>query len=325
MDTKQKELRARTISLAFVISIGLILAAILLVVFATPYDSGVLSGASLSGNNQYGGLVTASRDYLFYVQDDCIMRSSLVEEEPAQKIYDGNATCLNPYDGWLYFLQEGKIMRIAYYGGGSMQIGTVDNVKQMSVNGLWIYFLDENGRLGKVRSDGEAQRLFSDESVAFTAFESANRIVLATDGKDIYSMKTDGSQLQRLVEGKAISRMIYTLDSLYYCDEGQIKEIRSVEAGRDDGTSYGGVSAEIFNYNTDSRGRGQIFYVANGQLRVRKLESVENETEEDVLLCKAQGLVDLYSIGSDLYYHNTKGQLFQVRINDAECTVEPVK
>jgi hypothetical protein len=325
MEEKQKQYRARVLSVAFVAVIGVILTAILLGVALTPYDSGVLVGASLSGNNQYGGEVSASKDYLFYVKDGSIMRETRFEDQPVQKIFEGEVTHLNPYDGWLYFLQDGKMMRIAYYGGPKVQIGTAHKVTKMSVNGLWIYYLDEQGRIGKVRTDGEKETLLTDGKIAFTAFESANRIILATDGKGIYSMKTDGSQQQLLVDGTNISRMVYTLDSLYYCDNGQVKEIRSVEAGRDDGTHYQGVTAEIFTYNTDQNGRGQIFYVADGKLQVRLLESVEHEKEENRVLYEVKDITDLYSVDGDLYYHDSKNVLYHVQINDAECTVEPVK
>lgn len=324
MENKNNERAARRLSLIFVAVLVLVLGGILACIIATPYDSGVLMGASLSGNNQYGGLATASNDYFFYVQDGRIMRQNW-EDGETQSIYEGRVSHLNAYDGWLYFVQDGRIMRTAYYGGSSTQIGTADRVTAMSVNGLWIYYLDEQGVLSKVRSDGKKQSALTDGSVRFTAFEAANRIILATDGTTVYRMKTDGTECTELVRGHHITRMVYTLDSLYYCDDGAVLQIKSVKAGQDDGTQYGGLQADIFTYDTDSNGRGQLFYVKGDELRVRKLQSVENAEEEDVLLVKADHVTDLYSSHGDLYYHDAAGKLYWVRISDGECKVEAIE
>ncbi len=309
--------KARRVSLVFVAIIGVILVAMLYGILSTPYDSGVLAGAALSGNNQYGGKVVASNDYLFYVHDGKVIQQSK-DSGDKKTIYEGDVSYLNPYDGWLYFVEDGAIWRIAYYGGQKVQIGTADKVTLMSVNGLWIYYLQQDGIIGKVRSDGQEQRNITDGGMVFTAFESANRILLATDGKNIYQMKTDGADCKVLVKGSNITRMIYTLDNLFYCDNGQIKLIKSVEAGQDDGTTFDGVAAEIFTYDVDRENRNQLIYVKDGQLRARKLRTIVHADEEDFLLDHVSDIVDLYCVNGDLYYHDTTGKLYHMYISEVE-------
>lgn len=314
---QQNYTKARRVSLVFVAVIAIILVAMLWGILSTPYDSGVLAGAALSGNNQYGGKVVASNDYLFYVQEGKVIQQSK-EDGQAKVIYEGDASHLNPYDGWLYFLEAGTIQRIAYYGGQAVQIGTADQVTLMSVNGLWIYYLQQDGTIGKVRSDGQEQRAITDGSIAFTAFESANRILLATDGKNIYQMKTDGADCKVLVKGTNITRMIYTLDNLFYCDDGRIKLIKSVEAGQDDGTTFDGVSAELFTYDVDHENRNQLIYVKDGQLWARKLRSIVHDKEEEFLLGTVTDIVDLYCVNGDLYYHDAVGNLYHMYLSETE-------
>ncbi len=315
--------KARRISLVFVVIIGAILIAMLYGILSTPYDSGLLIGTALSGNNQYGGKVVASNDYLFYVHEGKVIQQSK-DSGDKKIIYEGDVSYLNPYDGWLYFVEEGAIWRIAYYGGQKVQIGTADKVSLMSVNGLWVYYLQQDGTIGKVRSDGQEQRAITDGSIAFTAFESANRILLATDGKNIYQMKTDGADCKVLVKGSNITRMLYTLDNLFYCDNGQIKLIKSVEAGQDDGTTFDGVSAEIFTYDVDHNGRDQLIYVKDGQLKVRKLRTIIHPDEEEYILAHVSDIADLYYINDsrnpnmDLYYHDTAGKLYHMYISEVE-------
>ncbi len=321
MEINQNEKPARKLAIVFVAFVLAVTVGVLGAIVLSPYDTGILSGASLSGNNQYGGELTVTNDYLFYLQKGAIMRQQRGGEE-LETVYQGNVSYLNPFDGWLYFLQNGCIYRTTYYGGMVTQMGTAQNVKSMSVNGLWIYYLTQNGELFKMRTDGEQLFQLSNGSVKFTAFEAANRIILATDGKNIYRMKMDGTACSVLREGKNITRMLYTLDNLFYCDNGEVLQVKSVEANQNDGTTYGGITADIFTYNINAENRGCVYYVKGEELRVRKLQSIQHAQEEDVFLTKVPDITDLYSVDGDLYYHDKAGNLFFVRINEAETTVE---
>ncbi len=325
MEMNPSEQKARKISYWFVAIAALLVVAVLLTVLLIPYDSGLLMGTALSGNNQQGGEIAYTNDYLFYVQNGQIMQYDK-GNDTTKSIYTGKVSYLNPMEGWLYFVENGQIHRIAYYGGIKTAIGDTQKVTMMSVNGLWIYYLDEQGCLHKIRSDGEKHSQLTDGSIPFTAFESANRIILATDGTAIYQMLTDGTECQELCRGTNISMMLYTLDHLYYCDNGQIKRIQSVEAGQADGTDFAPLEATLFNYDVNDENRGLLYYVKDEQLYLRKLQSIleEHSKEEEVLLAKTPGITDLYSIDSDVFYHDQEGNFFRVRINQTECTVEPV-
>ena len=321
MEQSNNYKKALTLSVIFVALVALILVGMVVAILATPYDSGILAGATLSGNNQYGGTLATSNDYLFYTLNGQILQYD-EEEQQTKTIYQGThpITHLNPFDGWLYFVEKGNVCRIAYYGGNPETLVADGSVSQMSVNGLWIYYCDHNGVISKIRTDGQKQARLTDGSVKFTAFESANRIILATDGKDIYRMKTDGTDCKVLVTGTDITFMLYTLDDLFYADDGTVKRIKSVEAGQNDGTSYTEIVADLFNYNVDEENRGQLFYWKDGQLKVRKLQTIQHKTDEERPLATLTDVQDLYSVGADIYYHDKAGQLYLVRINDSEVS-----
>ena len=313
--------KALKLSVIFVVLIAVIIGGMLLIIGTAPYDSGILAGATLSGNNQYGGTLAHTNDYMFYVVNHQILQYD-EEAEQTKVIYNGNASIshLNPFDGWLYFVEQGNIYRIAYYGGAKEPFVETGSVKMMSVNGLWIYYCDQNGIISKIRTDQKGQKSLTDGTVKFTAFEAANRIILATDGKNIYRMKTDGTDCNVLVKGSNISFMLYTLDDLYYADNGTVKRIKSVEAKQNDGTVFTEVAADLFNYNIDSENRGQLFFMKDGQLTVRKLQTIKHKKDEERALATLTDVTDLYSVGTDIYYHNKAGQLYLVRINDSEVS-----
>ncbi len=316
------EASARRISYAFLAVAAVIIAALLFGILAEPYDSGVLSGSNLSGNNQYGGTLCATNDYLFFVTG-----GALVREERAtgkrEEVMQGDLRCLNPYDGWLYYLCDGGIYRVGYFGGQPLALGPERGVTSMSVNGLWLYYL-QNGSLYKVRTDGRHRSRLTGDNVTVTAFEAANRLVVYTDGRTLYRMRTDGSDVAVLAEGGSISRMLYTLDDVFYCDGGEVKRLASVEAGRREAAEFSPLAATVFTYDVNARGRGQLYYLKGDELWLRQLRSVEDAAEEERLLLRGVQAVDLYSAAGRLFYHTGQGELFEVTVGSKEATVTPV-
>ena len=321
MSERQKP--ARLPALVFVALVALIGLGMLWAIVSTPYDSGVLAGAALSGNNQYGGAVTATNDYLFYVADGGIQRVDRGTGE-RQTVYTGPASYLNAYDGWLYFVADGRIVRMAYYGGLGSFVGACDSVSMLSVNGLWLYYTDGAGALYKVRADGRQTTCLTGPDVTVKAFEAANRIVVFTDGKTLYRMKTDGADRQVLAEGP-VERMLYTLDDVYYAAGGAVNRLQSVEAGRPDGTSFSPLQADLFTFTTTQKGRGMVYYYANGALRLRLLQSGEDPLEEESTVLAVDRPRDLYVIGTDLLFHTADGTLMRVDTTVSHPSAQPME
>ena len=246
MSERQKP--ARLPALVFVALVALIGLGMLWAIVSTPYDSGVLAGAALSGNNQYGGAVTATNDYLFYVADGGIQRVDRGTGE-RQTVYTGPASYLNAYDGWLYFV---------------------------------------------------------------------------ADGRNLYRMKTDGADRQVLAKGP-VERMLYTLDDVYYAAGGAVNRLQSVEAGRPDGTSFSPLQADLFTFTTTQKGRGMVYYYANGALRLRLLQSVEDPLEEESEVLAMERPLDLYVIGTDVLFHTADGTLMQVDTTASHPAARPME
>ena len=301
----------------------IVLAAIIGAMAVIPYDPGTLAPATLSSNLSYGGLVTETDDYIFFRQKNGNMGRISKENGEAKTVFEGDVSSLNPLDGFIYFIDGGEIKKTPYYGTVSESVGLTTGCKKMSLNGNWIYFIDSDRYLYKMRADGKELKKISEGCIE--DFTADNRIVVYSDLNGLHKMASDGTDPVTLVSGK-IDRFCYTLDDIYYLQDGTIRKIPAVVSGMDVGLEYTETTGSAFAFTTDSSGRGILFYADGaGRLHQKSLESERERSEEDTLLCDAAEAVDLYYAGGNLYFHNGENTLFCVTVNGADSMVNEVE
>ncbi len=320
---EKRKMNTGLVASAFIAVLILIFGGIVGVMFKIPYDSGTLAPANLSGNLNYGGDVCATDDYVFVRTADGNLGRILNEDKSFSVIYEGDVSYLNALDGWIYFIDGGKIMRTAFYGTISEQVCAAENVEAMSLNGSWIYYKTSEGALNKIRTDGQKySNLVSEGVIDYT---SDNRIVVYSTDSGLFKISSDGKNLTTLVSGK-IGHFCYTLDDLYYEKDGIIHKIPSVVSGMDVGLEYTDTEGKIFFYNTSSENRGQLVYINNSGMLCRKLlQSERSRAEENETLCELPDAVDLYSVNGEIYYHDSMDKLYNIVINGSDTKPVEVK
>lgn len=320
---EKRKLNIKLAAIVFSAIVILVCGGIIAAMLLLPYDPGTLSPASLSSNLNYGGTVSYTDDYIFLRDSDGNLGRITIEDGSFEVIYTGDVHYINPLDGWVYFVDGGRIMRTAYYGMLDEQIAEVSDCAAMSVNGSWIYYTDTAGRLFKIRNDGKKQSKLSADSARITSFTADNRVVVYQDDEGLHKISTDGKDRQTLAAGE-IGHFCYTLDDIYYEASGVIQKIPSVVSGVDVGLAYTPVQGKIFCYNTNASGRSQIFYWDGETLHRTLLESESERSEEDEVLCTVSDMTDLYSIDGSLYFHDSQNRLFCVTVNGSDSSVKEV-
>ena len=295
---------SKLMAIIFVALTSVICVAIVLSVWMLPYDSGILSPANSSGNLWFSGEICETTDYIFTVNGNKIDR----QEKDGSKtdfltIYEGDRpSCLNAFDGWLWFCDNNNVYRIAYYGSLIEQFKTPNGCTSISLNGSWVYFCDaKDGKVYKMRHNGkDISPVTSNEA---THFSCDNRLIIYSDkDNNLRVANTDGTNDRVLVE-KIDGQFVYTLDELFYLKDGKIMRIGSLAAGFDAGLVYTPEAAEFFNYTTDSKGRGVLYYYNDNTL-YRKLLASERENSEEiqVLVKDAQNIEAVLCINQNIYY-----------------------
>ena len=302
MDTNKK---AKITAIAFISIIVLLVAGIIVSVFVLPYDSGILSSANLAGNLNFSGQMCETTDYIFKVEDKKIVRYEKNTKADSLVIYEcenGEPTYLSPFDGWIWFIDNGNINRLAYYGQVMQKLITPNGATQMSVNGSWIYFVDaKDNKVYKIRDNGKNLKPVT--NVPVLSYSCDNRKILFLDlENNLHCANTDGSGDEVL--DTDVSLFTYTLDELYYLKNGEILHIPTLVANYDAGLTYTPVKADVFNFTTNkSDGRGRLFFAKDDVLYCKQLATENNNMEQTATLDEKAGKVDIiYCIDGKVYY-----------------------
>lgn len=315
--TKAKKTSAVFVALAVIIVAAMVAAMVII-----PYDPGTLAPATLSSNLCYGGNVTETDDYVFFRQRNGNLGRLSRENGEIKTVFEGDVSCLNPLDGFIYFIDGGDIKKTTYYGTVSESIGIMTGCRKMSLNGNWIYFIGQDFYLYKMRFDGNDLKKISDGCIE--DFTADNRIVVYSDQNGLHKMASDGTKKATLVDRK-VDRFCYTLDDIYYSLDGKISKIPAIVSGVDVGLKFSATDGTLFSLTTSSDGRGMLFYINGaGELHQKMLESERERSEEDTLLCSAPEAVDLYYAAGSLFFHNGAGDLFCVTVNGADSAINEV-
>lgn len=311
MDVNKK---AKITALAFILVTILIVAGIVIPVFVLPYDSGILSSANLMGNLNFEGQMCETTDYIFKVEGNKIIRTDKDTTENTLTIYEsksGVPTCLNPFDGWIWFVDNGSIYKLAYYGQLMQEFTTPNGVSKMSLNGSWVYFVDKKDqKVYKIRDNGKNLKPVTD--VAVKSYAADNRKIVFLDTQNnLHVANTDGSGDEILDTN--VSLFTYTLDELFYLKNGEILLISTLVANYDAGLVYTPVKADVFNYTTNkSDGRGRLFFAKDNVLYCKQLATENNNTEQTATLDENAGEVDIiYCVDGKVYY-GTKENLKEI-------------
>ncbi len=311
MDVNKK---AKVTALVFILVIVLILAGIIIPVFVLPYDSGILSSANLAGNLNFEGQMCETTDYIFKVEGNKIIRTDKNTMENPLTIYEsekGIPTYLNPFDGWIWFIDGGKIYRLAYYGQVMQELSIPNGATRLSVNGSWIYFVDaKDSKVYKVRDNGKNLKPVTNTAVK--SYVADNRKIVFLDNQNnLHVANTDGSDDSVLDTN--VTLFTYTLDELYYLKNGEVLHIPTLVAEYDAGLSYAPVKADIFNYTTNKTdGRGRLFFAKDNILYCKQLATENNNMEQTAILDVNAGKVDIiYCVNGKVYY-GTKDNLKEI-------------
>ena len=132
--TKAKKTAAVFVALAVIIVAAMVAAMVII-----PYDPGTLAPATLSSNLCYGGNVTETDDYVFFRQRNGNLGRLSRENGEIKTVFEGDVSCLNPLDGFIYFIDGGDIKKTTYYGTVSESIAsTATTLKRFPTDALRI-------------------------------------------------------------------------------------------------------------------------------------------------------------------------------------------
>ncbi len=324
--TKDKKLKiAACIFIAAAVLFGAVVSGAILL---RPYDDGTLTPFNSSANLMMSGRAAATSAYEFYVLPGDGLYRYTVSDGTSDKIADGDVSCINPADGEIFYISQGRIIAGDYLGLAKRTLAEEYTVKHMSVNGYWVYFSDENGALYKMRRNGSDLRNISPEGLKVGRFSADNRRVLFLSDGNLYCIKSDGKFVGKIADNVGLFN--YTSDNLFYSQNGTVKQIYQY-AGEFDTSlypEYNPINAEIFNYCFNAEGNGVIYYMSGDSLCARtlyvKVYKSDDIPEADYTVAEQlPGVTELYRTGYHLYAYSSSGEVWRITADESyKGTVE---
>lgn len=303
--------------LAFLLFAVIVTGVMVLTLLFAPFDSGTLYPGNTSANLNYGGWVAQEDTLLYYRNQAGGITLIDSEQNSEQVIYEGDCSYFNIVDEWLYFIDRGQIVRMPLTGFTTQKVQTATPVARMSVNGDWIYYTDQNGILYKMKNDSSQQRQLSPEGSVVGRFTVDNRLIVFEDQNGISRMATDGSAITPVVEG-TVDMFLYTNDSLYYSQNGQILRIFSVQKA-DSGSSipYDPPKATVFNYTLNSTESLLYYQAQDGIYRISLATPVLSATKPSKL-CSETNAQAIYLTDDRIYYIDDAGELYSMALDGSD-------
>ena len=302
---------SKKLMMGFLIFLAVVLVGIAAAMLLIPYESGILTPAAGSGNLSFGGEVGVKNDLLYYRTPEGGLAMKDQKTKQVTPLCDGDCRFINVGDDWVYFVRNGDIVRLPLGNAVEPQpVVTGQNCRGLSVNGPWFYYTDGQGTMFKFSKErGETVALNNTHPI--DQFTVDNRRILFLSGGTLYSMLTDGTEVEKVTEG-GIERFLYTADSLYYTKDGAIHRIYSLLGNLDDtNLPFTPVPATVFNFEVVQDG-SKLYYATEEGIVEHLLLSPMQSSEKKTLLSNDTDVQSLYLAGGMIYYFDSQGQLHEL-------------
>ena len=266
---------------------------ILGVIGILPYDKPSTTSANSFGNLLNGGYVADDGSMTYYVDGSGVLRCS---SDPKVYYVDKDCDSICPYRSGVIYRTKSGTIKYSAYNGSSKQTLVKSGVKQMTVNGNWIYYSNSERELCKlyIRS-----REITNTHLKVNQFSISGTAVLyiADDGR-LYTARTDGNDTEPFLGEKVDCFMRYN-SYIFYKQDGKLYSVASGNTANKQ--TY--MEVDEFNINDD----GILFYTDDSGLHYR---DITKEKIKDYDIPVAGGITrNLNVLGDRVYFYNDRNQL----------------
>lgn len=256
-----------------------------------PFEKPSSTAANDFGNVMNGGYVAVDGTMSYYVDGGVLHCRS---EYSDYRLGDGPCDSVNPSGSYVFFRDNGAIVRDLFNGGERKVIA--EQSGHILVSGNWLYYTDADSQLKKQRlSGGKVSSLGITTDKQF-AVVGTYVYYIAEDGR-LYCARTDGSEQQSFLAEKIDCFQIYG-SFICFISDGRVGSVASGNmASRKD---YG--EADEFITFDDS-----LITVVDGRLYM--LDLTDNSAEPKAIVQQGEEPHGLNTDGEKLYYYNSAGEL----------------
>lgn len=318
--------------LIIIVSVVLLLLIIISIVTSIIFAGTVDSAGKVVGNLNNKGFAVAKGNKVYLsnsgIKDEKDSKNALYEvtEDNKVKLIEESEwiKSINYYKGYLYFLSmsisdnsNGEYIRqiIKMKPNGEKREVLVDNIETISIENAslnvsdgWVYYLNSDKKLEKVKTNGEKRQQISDETIS--RFQISGKYIYYTsEDEEFGKMKKDGSGKEKIESGIGMFQVVGK--DLYYISAANKHLMKLDLSIKDNHQDEEVISKAISTFNIYEK---TIYYAVN------EVDEGGNETEQAIYKMKTNGkknekIVDLLSsvntsicIAGDWIYYTDKVQ-----------------
>ncbi|MCI8545777.1 MAG: DUF5050 domain-containing protein [Clostridia bacterium] len=316
--------------LIVVVSVILILLIAITIITSITFAGLVGSAGKVAGNLNNKGFAVAKGNKVYLsnsgIKDEKESKSALYEvtEDNKTKIIEESEwiKSINYYKGYLYFLSmnvndngSGEYQRriVKMKPNGEKREVLVDNIETISIENAslnvsdgWVYYLNSDKKLEKVKTNGEKRQQISEETIK--RFQISGKYIYYTSEDDEFGkMKKDGSSKEKIESGIDMFQVVD--NELYYISAANKHLMKLDLSTKDNHKDVEVISKAISTFNIYEK---TIYYAVN------EVDENGNQTEQAIYKIKTNGkknekIVDLSSsvntsicIAGDWIYYTDK-------------------
>lgn len=300
--------------LLIVVCIIIVLLIIITIISSIIFGKTVGSAGNVAGNLRNTGFAVkkGNKTYLSSTEitDDSAGEKGLYEvtNENTSKIIDKSEhiKSINLYKDYLYYLSinptsSGTVIRkvVKIKPNGDKKQILVDNIETttmgkdtLNVSDGWIYFLNSDGKIERIKTNGEKRQPVSDEIVKYFQI-SGKYIYYTTNDDEFKKMKKNGSGIEKIGNGIdtfqiASNYVYYTNNANQYLTRMNLKDHKEEDI----------IKTKILTFNVYDK---TIYYATAGaENAIFKMKVSGNKSEKIVDLSGSS--VNICIAGDWIYY-----------------------
>ncbi len=272
---------------------ALLVAVIITVMGALPYDRPSTHASNSFGNLANGGYISDAGSMLYYVDGKGVLRCK--SDENLYYI-DENARCLSPYQNGIVYLNDAN--EVTYCGfTGENKRTLASNAQDMMVVGNWVFYSDSNGMMHKYALKTDKHYDIGIKVKQFMV--SGTAIIYSDDSGYMFTARTDGSQIEPFM-AETVDKFMRHDSYMFYLKDGTLYSVTSNNIAQ----KHTYCDADMFNLSSDG-----ILYYTSGDVLYSM--NIKDEKPTSVEIKSENGISDkgIFCADERVYFYDLNGTL----------------
>lgn len=273
---------------------------------------GMLSGCESASNTKISSLVVDG-DWIYFTDsnDNGLYRMD-VEMMEKNRIANGADNIIVQNDVIYYVDEQGSIAKMNSDGTGNSLIVDLggNNLMTFTVAGEWVYYVEKPGAIYRIKADGTAKSKVTQLDFFKGGLEADDQGIYVEANGDLYKISFDGAVETEMAQN---GELLDVNDGwIYYADATQQSETRDIYKIRTDGTGTVKICSGVFYAIVDLK---LYYFDADEWLVQSNLDGSEPKQLNNISMFSPRGITSNY-----VFFIEYSGAAYRMNLDGSDKT-----